>query len=138
MGDLLQSTHGARPGWTGRVAAFAGVAGILIGFTVPAAAIDPGALAPPGLCASEERELKRQAPATPIPIAARMLLNPTDVAAPPPTPTMRPSIGSMVGPGPCDSPGSGCQGTVLPAAPATPPPRFIEPEPEPEREPEVR
>ena len=102
----------------------AAVALAVAGWPGPADAVDPQELAPPGVCAGEERELRKE------PIQSegaagdgattrglvRVHVLPTDVAAAPPSIGGPPPVPpSFSGPGPCDQPGSGCQGTVLPA-----------------------
>ena len=135
MCDRLEHQHASRPAPAGRGGVLLGFALLAVTVAAPAFAVDPADLAPVGICAEDERELQRtppeQAAAPALRVAARMLVRPVQVAASPPARSLRPALGSIVAPGPCDSPGSGCQGPVLPAAP--PPIRIVEPEPEPER-----
>ena len=118
-------------------AASAAVAFAVAGWSGPADAVDPDELAPPGVCAGEQRELRRgpiqpeaaDADGTTTRGLARVHVMPTDVAAAPlPIGGPRPIPPSFAGPGPCDRPGSGCQGAVLPAASAATP-RFTDPDP---------
>ena len=99
-------------------------------------AVEPDELAPPGVCAGEQRELRKgpvQADAADGATTrglARVHVTPIDVAFGPPTPGgPRPVPPSFSGPGPCDRPGSGCLGAVRPAAPTPPTPRFTDPDP---------
>ncbi len=87
-----------------------------------ASAVDPSELAPPGLCAGEERDIELRAKGA-LPSGdegtstggpSRLHLSPLQVAgAAGPAPALPlPAAPSMVGPGPCDQPGSGCAGEV--------------------------
>lgn len=102
-----------------------------------ASAVDPDELAAPGACAEELREIRR-GPAQPGGVdqssttigLARVHVTPIDVAAGPTAIAgPRPIPPSFTGPGPCDSPGSGCLGPVLPAASAATLPTFGDPNP---------
>ncbi len=93
-----------------------------------AQAIEPDELAVPGVCATAAREL-RQGPLAAEASASendakqtatgapRVHLTPVQVAAtPPPFSGPRPPTPTFTGPGPCDQPGSGCRGPILPAS----------------------
>ncbi len=111
-------------------------AALCLSFSLPAWAVEPEDLAPPGACAGEERELRvspdnsgdgSTSSETSLGGAAettagppRIHLSPVQVASggtPGGAPLPLPTTPTFGGPGPCDSPGSGCQGPVLPATP---------------------